>query len=303
MRLVYRAAAVLSLTLGLNGCRMGHNYLALTGPRYAGVPPVVRTVAAVHDDATHSSDTLRIVSFNIEFAKRVDSALVLLTEEPELRGANVVLLQEMDVPGTRRIAEALGMSYVYYPASQHSRTGRDFGNAVLSRWPIEEDAKIVLPHHSRHTRLRRVATAATLRVGEVSVRVYSAHLGTMLDIAPGKRREQLRTILEDAAVYPRVVIGGDLNSGTVARLAKEAGYSWPTERGPRTTLIGRWDHLLFRGIEMPAERASGTVLDVRKASDHKPVWAVGLLTRQMFARNPVADAEAGSVLTSEPPDR
>jgi endonuclease/exonuclease/phosphatase family metal-dependent hydrolase len=258
---------------------MGRNYLALTGPRYAGAPPVVQTIAAVSSDTAVSRDTLRIVSFNIEFAKRVDSAVVLLTEEPELRGANVVLLQEMDVPGTRKIAEALGMSYVYYPAALHSRTGRDFGNAVLSRWPIEEDAKIVLPHRSRHTRLRRIATAATLRVGEVSVRVYSAHLGTMLDIAPSKRREQLRTILEDAAVYPRVVIGGDLNSGTVARLAREAGYAWPTERGPRTTLIGRWDHLLFRGIETPGERASGTITDVRKSSDHRPVWAVGLLSR------------------------
>jgi hypothetical protein len=100
-----------------------------------------------------------------------------------------------------------------------------------------------------------------------------------------------------------VVIGGDLNSGTVARVAQEAGYSWPTERGPRTTLIGRWDHLLFRGIEMPADRASGTVLDVRKASDHKPVWAVGLLTRHTFARHAATGASAEPSLTSEPPDR
>jgi len=276
---------------------MGFNYLALTGPRYAGPSRVVQTIA------TSSSDTLRIVSFNIEFAKRIDSALVLLTQEPELRGANVVLLQEMDVPGTRRIAEALGMSYVYYPASQHSRTGRDFGNAVLSRWPIEEDSKIVLPHHSRHTRLRRIATAATLRVGEVSVRVYSAHLGTMLDIAPSKRREQLRTILEDAAVYPRVVIGGDLNSGTVARLAQEAGYAWPTERGPRTTLIGRWDHLLFRGIATPEESAAGTITDVRKASDHRPVWAVGLLGRSVDAVADRASIATKATVLAGPDDR
>jgi endonuclease/exonuclease/phosphatase family metal-dependent hydrolase len=263
------AAAVLSLCL-LAGCRTGQNYPGTVGPRYAGGPPAASAQRP-------RGDTLRFVTFNIAFARRVDGAIELLSTEPALRGADVLLLQEMDAGGTRRIAEALGMGYVYYPAISHHRTDRDFGNAVLSRWPIVEDAKIVLPHRSRYAGTQRTATAATLLVGDRRVRVYSVHLGTVADVGPGARREQLRAVLADAAGHPRVVIGGDMNDAAVARVARDAGYGWPTERGPRTMRLGRVDHLLLRGLASPDTAAAGTVTDARGVSDHRPVWAVGLL--------------------------
>lgn len=284
---VDRLALLMVLAAATGGCGMPNNYRGVTGPRYAGLPDVNGTMTPT------AGDSLRVVSFNIAYAKRVDSALVLLTSEPGLREADVVLLQEMDDIGTKRLASALGMSYVYYPAFMHFRTGRDFGNAVLSRWPIVADSKIVLPHRSRHQRTYRTATAVTIRVNDVPVRVYSTHLGTMIDIPPGKRREQLRTILEDALLYPRVVIGGDLNSGTVARVAQEAGYQWPTEHGPRTTLIGRWDHVLFRGLDAPEIGSAGTVTEVRNASDHRPVWAVGIVDRTENSRAVRPQARVG----------
>lgn len=264
------AAAILLLCL-LAGCRTGRNYTGTVGPRYAGPPP------SAASGQRPRGDTLRVVTFNIAFARRVDGAIELLSTEPALRGADVLLLQEMDAGGTRRIAEALGMGYVYYPAVSHHRTGRDFGNAVLSRWPIVEDAKIVLPHRSRYAGTQRTATAATLQVGDERVRVYSVHLGTVADVGPGARREQLRAVLADAEAYPRVVIGGDLNDAAVAGVARDAGYGWPTERGPRTMRLGRVDHVFLRGLASPDAAAAGTVADTRGVSDHRPVWAVGLL--------------------------
>ena len=253
------------------GCRTGRNYPTAEGPRYAGEP---------HQSSAHgrpATDTLRVVSFNIEFALQVDSAIAVLTSDPALRGADVLLLQEMNGEGTKQIAQALGLWYVYYPAIFHFRTDRDVGNAVLSRWPIVEDRKIVLPHVSRFVRTQRAATAATIRVGQVPVRVYSTHLGTMSDLAPAGRRDQLRAILADAEKYPRVVIGGDMNDEGVGQVARASGYRWPTQHGPATTTLGRLDHIFFKGLVAPDRAAAGTVLDEGGASDHLPVWAIGIL--------------------------
>jgi endonuclease/exonuclease/phosphatase family metal-dependent hydrolase len=261
-----RRPAALLLVIGLlAGCRTGRNYRDPAGPRYAGAPDPAPARAA--------TDTLRVVSFNIEYALRVDSAIAILRSEPALRDADVVLLQEMDGAATRRVAEALGMWYAYYPAIYRLRTRRDFGNAVLSRWPIVEDAKLVLPHVSRYGRTQRTATAATIRVGERLVRVYSTHLGTLADVGGGARRDQLRAILDDAARFPRAIVGGDMNSAGVGDVAAAKGFTWPTERGPRTTRLGRWDHIFVKGLASPDSAAAGTIADVRGVSDHVPVWA------------------------------
>lgn len=217
------------------------------------------------------------MSFNIEFAYQVDSAIALLASDPALRGAHVLLLQEMDEVATRKVAEALNLWYVYYPAIFHLRTKRQFGNAVLSRCPIVEDRKIMLPHVSRFVRTQRTATAATIRAGRSVVRVYSTHLGTMGDVAPAARQDQLRAILSDAERYPRVVIGGDMNDQGIGRVAIDRGYAWPTRRGPNTSNLGRVDHIFFKGLASPDTAGTGTVLDVGHVSDHLPVWAVVLL--------------------------
>jgi endonuclease/exonuclease/phosphatase family metal-dependent hydrolase len=99
----------------------------------------------------------------------------------------------------------------------------------------------------------------------------------MAGLAPAARRDQLQTVLRDAERYPRVVIGGDLNDQGIAGIARDSGYVWPTQRGPATTDIGRLDHILFKGMRTPDSAAAGTVVDVHGASDHRPVWAVGLL--------------------------
>jgi len=264
-----RAITLLAVLL-LAACRTGRNYPGTEGPRYAGAPAdsVPRRV---------TTDTLRFVSFNVEFSRQVDSAILVLSTDSALRGADVILVQEMDSAAAKRIADALGLSYVYYPAIFHVRADRQFGNAVLARWPIVEDAKLVLPHPSRYARTQRTATAATIRVGATDVRVYSTHLGTPLDISASARRSQLRAIMKDAGRYERVVIGGDLNSESVGEVARESGYTWPTEHGPKTTSWGRWDHIFFKGLRSPDTMSAGTVIDARATSDHVPVWAIAVI--------------------------
>jgi endonuclease/exonuclease/phosphatase family metal-dependent hydrolase len=264
---------VLLLTVIASACQVQRNYTTVEGPRYAGMAPP-------HIPAPRLSDTLRIASFNIEYALRLDSALAVIMAEPQLRNADVLLLQEMDAPATRYLARMLGMWFVYYPATLHLRHKRDFGNAVLSRWPIVEDTKILLPHHARLIGTARTATAATVRVGSQDIRVYSAHLGTIVNITAEQRREQLRTILDDAERYPRVILGGDMNHPSVGEVAAEEGYAWPTKEGPRTAAVGRLDHIFLKGLFSPDSANAGTVLNVRGSSDHRPIWTTALLRKE-----------------------
>jgi hypothetical protein len=218
---------LLALAL-IAACRTGRSYASPEGPRYAGSPSAPRA-------SIQRGDTLLVVSFNIEFAQRVDSAIAVLTSDPAVRHADVILLQEMDGPSVKRIADTLGMHYVFYAAILHTRTSRDFGNAVLSRWPIIEDAKLILPHPSRYARTHRTATAATILVRDSLVRVYSTHLGTVADVSASNRRNQLRAILADAERHRYAVIGGDMNDIDVGPVASALGFAWPTERIPGAT--------------------------------------------------------------------
>jgi len=260
--------------LALAACRPG-NYIDARGPRFVGGP-------AINDQNGRNPDTLVVGSFNIAFSRQIDSAIAVLRSDSVLRRADILLLQEMDDDGTRRVAEAMHMRYVYYPAIRHYRTKRDFGNAILSAWPIESDAKVILPHTSRYARTQRIATAATIVVGGRRIRVYSTHLSTIADAGTSSRRNQLRAIAADAEGFPFVILGGDLNSRSAGESLPLIGYSWPTADGPRTTFGGRWDHVFVKGLEAGA---TGTIGDARRASDHKPVWVVIRVKEKEAARS------------------
>jgi endonuclease/exonuclease/phosphatase family metal-dependent hydrolase len=289
-----RVAFLLAL-VGLLACRGGTNYGSPSGPRYASPVPAC--------PARHRGSDLLVVTYNVEFSRKIDEAIRVLRDVPELADADVVLLQEMTANATVRIASALGMGYVYYPAIHHARAGQDFGNAVLSRWPIEHDEKLVLPHRSRYAGTQRAATIATIRVDTMTVRVYSTHLGTPADLSTGRRREQLATILRDGARFPNVVVGGDMNMGDLGPAVREQGYRWATSSTPRTTRFGRWDHVLVRGDALALPARAGVVAAGRAASDHSAVWArIPLRSRPVLQPlQECARREPGSLAPHAPP--
>ncbi len=259
-------------------CATATNYLDPKGPlhefRREGEPL-----------AAPGSTPLRVVSFNIEHAIEIDRALSVLREVEPLRHPDVLALQEMDAPGTERIARALGMNAVYFPSGVHPKHDRDFGCAVLSPWPLSEPRKLVLPHGARRTGLRRSAVSAVVTRGTERIRAYSVHLPSPLAISGGSRKNELRVLAQDAASSAEpVVIAGDFNShGKVAELER-AGFAWLTRGLGGTTkfkLLGipianlRYDHVVTRGLALaPGPDAVGVVADNRGASDHRPIWAV-----------------------------
>jgi endonuclease/exonuclease/phosphatase family metal-dependent hydrolase len=103
--------------------------------------------------------------------------------------------------------------------------------------------------------------------------VYSVHLGTIFELSPGAKRDQVRAVMADAAAYPRVIVSGDMNSHGIGREFRAAGYAWPTEHNPRTKHFWSLDHVFLKGLELRDTASTGVVRDNRHASDHRPVWA------------------------------
>jgi endonuclease/exonuclease/phosphatase family metal-dependent hydrolase len=246
------------------GCRTGRNYPDPASPRYGGSAAVV--VPSRH------GDTLEVVSFNIEYAAETERAIRVLQTAPELRDADIVLLQEMTAPAAKLVADSLRMHYVYYPAIYNRIVRHDIGNAILSRWPITSDAKLILPSRSRYAKTQRIATAASIQVGSRTVRVYSTHLGTPLDLGRDGRAAQLQAIFDDAAKYPVAIIGGDMNSADIGDVARAAGYLWPTDTIPKSNANGRLDHFFVRGVSMVDSAGTGRVYVHPTTSDHSPIW-------------------------------
>ena len=250
-------------------CTLAENYDDPDGPRYSAdfAPPL-------HPDAD-ALDELSVCSFNIEFAERVGEAIGDLRGDEHLRSCTVLLLQEMDWPGARRVAEALALDVVYYPGSVHH--GKDFGNAVLSRWPIVDDEKLILPHRNPSNGRIRIAVRATLEAPFELVTAYSVHSDTPW-LGPAARLDQAEAVADDAARFEwPVVVGGDFNTsdpGSVERtveLFESREFTWATARVPATaeSLLGASsiDHVFVKSLSVTG---AGTVPS--DASDHQPIW-------------------------------
>jgi endonuclease/exonuclease/phosphatase family metal-dependent hydrolase len=266
--------ATAALVLGAVACGAALNYVNPKGPMY-------ETQHAGPIPDAPPPGPVRVVTFNIEYAIHVDRAITVLQESAELQKLDLLALQEMDAPGVERIAAALGLNSVYAPGGVAPKTRRDIGCALLSPWPLIEPRKVLLPHGSRGTGLRRAAVGATvLRAGQ-RFRAYSVHLPAPFGVSGGSRREEVDTLLEDAADSPDpVVIAGDLNSHGLGEQFVKGGYVWLTrDVGPTAWEVGvlrlAFDHVFAKGLRAATPGpAAGVVRDNKKASDHRPVWAL-----------------------------
>jgi len=246
-----------------------YNYLDESGPRFAGNYAVVRP---------DSSGVFTVVSYNIKMAEEIDLALAELSRDPETAHADVLLLQEMDEEGSARIARTLALNYVYYPASVHTASGRNFGNAVLSRWPIVSDSKILLPHGNMTRGQRRIAVRAIIDIGNHCIQVFSVHAEN-LSLDRRLRLEQADSLVNQVYEEPfQSIVGGDFNTveapalEETVELFEKMGFEWSSEQVGATARFAlidvQSDHIFARG--MSAIR-SGQI-STAQASDHKPVW-------------------------------
>jgi endonuclease/exonuclease/phosphatase family metal-dependent hydrolase len=238
---------------------------------------------------------LKVVSYNIRYRAGEDlkRLVKLLKEDPQIGGAQVIGLQEVDrnkrrtgnVNTARQLAEALGMRYAWAAPPDADGDGEEeTGVAILSVFPLSDVTRVLLRHEGPEGR-RRVAVGATLQVGKSPVRVYSVHAETRMPVE--KKVEHWRAVLEDLRLHggTAAVVLGDFNTikgkdvKAARRLFTGAGFQTPLADDVTTwkTFVIRLklDWLWLRGLEA---RVSGVDKDV-DLSDHWPLWATIMLAK------------------------
>lgn len=165
---------------------------------------------------------LRAMSFNIHHGVGTDGVLDLerTAQVIEASGAHVVALQEVDrnygsrsnwVDQPTWLAERLGM-YVVYGANidlaplRADQPRRQYGNAVLSTFPIVSAVNHPLPNHGTE---QRGALDVTLEVNGAAVRVIGTHL---TNLGGYELLDQTTAIADLVAGGSDTVVLGDFNA-------------------------------------------------------------------------------------------
>lgn len=164
--------------------------------------------------ASAPDGTFRLVDFNVSYGVDRDGqvdpegiARVIESQHPD-----VVALQEVtrgwiiagNIDLYDWLAHRLGMPYrAFAPAAD-----RQFGNAVLSRFPILDVATADLPVGSAAQ--GRSYLRVELDLGPDRVTVYDVHLSAWSDAST--RLGQVETILASWRSQPRTIVAGDMNA-------------------------------------------------------------------------------------------
>ncbi|MCH9013020.1 MAG: endonuclease/exonuclease/phosphatase family protein [Proteobacteria bacterium] len=165
---------------------------------------------------------MRLVTYNIQFSRGKDGRLDLARIAEAVCGADIIALQEVDrhMPRTEeidqpaRLAELLPEHFwVYGPpidlnGSERSADGRvvnrrrQYGNMLLSRWPILSSRLHLLPKFRTfvHVGGQRGALEGVIAAPSGPLRVYSLHLSSL---GAEERLAQLDYLLPRLLDLPR----------------------------------------------------------------------------------------------------
>jgi endonuclease/exonuclease/phosphatase family metal-dependent hydrolase len=228
---------------------------------------------------------LRIATYNVHRCRGLDGRTRPERIARVLRATNadVIALQEVIGAGPRggghaeELGAALGMGWVMAPARQ--LRGHQFGNAVLSRFPITQHIEHDLSWKTcEPRRLQRVDVA----LDGCTLHVYNVHFGTAI-LERTHQAERLAGIVSDRHVTgPKMVLGdfnewmrgkatlilaGRLNSVDLSNyLRRRRTY-------PGVFPILHLDHIYYDGpVDIVGVELARTRLSL-VASDHLPLVA------------------------------
>jgi endonuclease/exonuclease/phosphatase family metal-dependent hydrolase len=241
-----------------------------------------------------SGQVLRVVTYNVHLGGEPELMAAEIRANPALAAADVFLLQEQESYPTesatraRRLATLLELGWIYVPGRRQG--DGTHGLAIMSRFPIEDAAIMVLP--ATEDWKRRIAIRADIVVGTLRIPVVDVHLETRINITD--RILQLRPAVLD--LPPDVIVAGDFNTnpflweeGEVPILPtaqivdtdqapilddymRGLGFATPAAGvGPTQRQYGvdsRLDAIFARGFAASTAQVERGLT----ASDHWPVW-------------------------------
>ncbi|MEU7573159.1 endonuclease/exonuclease/phosphatase family protein [Micromonospora sp. NPDC049240] len=221
--------------------------------------------------------TVRVAAYNIRMGFGLDGRLDLDAVARALRGADVVLLSEVDrgwwLNGGHDtlalLAARLRMPYVFAPAADPV-----WGDAVLSRFPARSGRTRPLPAHGAPTGAQ--VLGVTLDLGGRELAVVATHLQPPPGRDPVEQAREAATFARGYAAGRPLVLGGDLNTEpadpafaefTGAGLVDALVAARPLRTSPADDPRTQIDHVFVSpGVTAAEARAPRT-----EASDHLPV--------------------------------
>ncbi|WP_408008172.1 endonuclease/exonuclease/phosphatase family protein [Pseudalkalibacillus sp. A8] len=179
--------------------------------------------AEVKESSRGESIDIQVMSYNIHHAEGEDGVLDLERIAQVIDGsdADIIGLQEVDKHWSSRsnfqdqaklLAERLGMFYTYaanldYESSEKDKPNRQYGTAILSRFPILGSENHFLPKIGNTE--QRGLLEATIIVKGIHLKLYNTHLA----LTPEERNLQIEKIIDISSQSdgPKVIMG-DLNA-------------------------------------------------------------------------------------------
>jgi endonuclease/exonuclease/phosphatase family metal-dependent hydrolase len=237
-------------------------------------------------NATSSyGDSLTVLTFNIEKAKKIKEAISELQAFEKKTPIDIYLLQEMDEGGVQSIAKELSLNYLYIPIVYNSLLKKNMGNAILTKGTVSFHKKLILPNTKWVNGRHRHVTVGEVTIRNKKILVYSVHTETST-MKRKKRMEQLDAIIRDAGEqtlnYNQIIIGGDFNTAyakdvnAAVEKFNAAGFQWGTEATGNTAraffglIKPREDHIFYKGMKL----ISAGKIESSTASDHYPVYSI-----------------------------
>ena len=171
---------------------------------------------------------MKLVSYNIQYGKGLDGQVDINRILAAVQDAEIIALQEVDRYWPRsglsdqvqQLSEGLpdhhwvygaGIDLHYEDSTPGDNKRRQFGNMILSRFPIETSRHHLLPKRGSTgpVSLQRSALEATIRVFDQKVRIYSVHL---THLSSETRLPQIDHLLHvhEHAEYEGYPVNGDL---------------------------------------------------------------------------------------------